>query len=373
MTPARPPTPTSTATATLASGAGPARGAAEVLGLWAFVVATSTIVVVASERVYWYWTGPTPASLGVTVGVYALPSAVALWALAATRARTAHQLVLVASLFAVVVEGVLTPVVYEDGPLPLLWAMFVGWHGLVAVVGFWYLTRRWLLERRVGRLAAAAIVVGLVWGVWALASAVHAPPTAAERADAGVTGEVLGAGAFATYAVAVGALWAAAHALIGRVWPRGWRPTRTSTVALAAVTLAAAATTLLAVPWAAVKLAVLAGVPLVVLVRAGREVDADAPTVLDGLAGSIRVRDTLVLLLAPLAAAGSYAGLRALPDAAAVTAPVFELLVLAQVAAGATAVVWALRGERRRRAASRPGRDVTRPPPATAWPPHPPR
>jgi hypothetical protein len=303
----------------------------------AFVYLSSVIVVMGSERVYWYWAGLTLSSIFEIAAFYAIPTAVTLWALALAPVRRFHQVVLGGAIFAFVVEGVLTPIIYADGPLPVMASLFVGWHGMLAFVGMWYLTRRWLLAGRSKVLAAAGAGFGALWGVWAFVAAVGDPANLAE-----VTGTVLAPVDFAVYAFGVGVVFVIAHWLIGFVWPSGWKPSRASTwvVALAAAAYFAVAV-LIAVPWAPVKLSVLVGGTFWLMRRGAGQTSTDHPTMLDQLAGRVSLRGTAPLLIAPVTAATTYAAmwLISLPDAALGAG--YWLLIVAQVVGGAIAYVWA--------------------------------
>ena len=56
--------------------------------------------------------------------------------MAHSHAMNLHHVILGGAIFAFLVEGVMIPIIYADGPLPVFAALFVGWHGLLAVVGF---------------------------------------------------------------------------------------------------------------------------------------------------------------------------------------------------------------------------------------------
>ena len=103
--------------------------------LFGFLYLSALLMVMASERVYWYWGGVTVESVLILAAFYSLPAAAGLWALSLTRSTKLHQVVLAGAIFGFVVEGVITTVVYADGALPVFAAMFVGWHGMVAFVG----------------------------------------------------------------------------------------------------------------------------------------------------------------------------------------------------------------------------------------------
>ena len=312
----------------------------------AFVYLTSTILVTASERVFWYWAGFNADSVLFLGAFYLIPTAAGLWVVALAPVLRVHQVVLAGAFYAIVTEGVLTPVIYADGPLPVLAAMFVAWHGLIAFVGFWYLIRRWLLRRDRTQLMVGSMSFGAFWGVWALASALGDPPDAAEALEADFDVTVLDPTNFGRYALMVGVTLVAAHWLIGFVWPTGWRPTRRATIALLLISGAYFSVAVLpAVFWAPLKLAIM----LIVTWRLLRHQQAPAlqtPTILDQLSGRVRLIDCSLLLLMPLTAAVSYALVWPLRDQAQVLTTTYWSLVWIQVLIGFIAYIWAWRRSR---------------------------
>ncbi|MFQ5557528.1 MAG: hypothetical protein ACE5GB_08500 [Acidimicrobiales bacterium] len=318
----------------------------------AFVYLTSTIVVMASERAYWYWAGIDLESI-LLIGVfYLIPTMAGLWALALAPARRTHQVVLAAAVFAIVVEGVLTPIIYLDGPLPVMAFMFMGWHGLVAFVGFWYLARRWLVGRRHRMAAIVSVGFGAFWGAWALSASVADPDEAVLAA--GIETGRLDPTGFARYAFAVGATLAVAHWLIGLVWPEEWTPSRRSTRMV--WFLAAAYMSVAVIPvvfWAPAKLALLVGGTWWLLRRGAPDGEgagaagAGEPTIIEQLAGRVRLRSVAPILLMPAAASLVYAaGWELAPSDGALTV-VYGGLVGLQIVAGAAAYGWAARRARR--------------------------
>jgi len=304
----------------------------------AFVYLTSIIVVMGSERVYWYWAGFTASSIFEMAAFYMVPVAVALWALALVPARRFRQVVLGGAIFAFVVEGVLTPIIYADGPLPFLASMFVGWHGMLAFVGMWYLTRRWLLARRTKLLAGVSAGFGSLWGVWAFIAAFgdNELPEGA--------GAVLTPTQFAVYAFGVGVVFAIAHWLIGFVWPSRWKPSRASTwIVVPAAAAYFAVAVLIAVPWAPVKLGILLAGTYWLMRRGTGQTSQHDPTVLDGLAGRVPLTSTWPVLLAPASAAITYAATWLIDAPEAALGAGYWLFAMAQVVGGVLAYLWAAR------------------------------
>ena len=304
----------------------------------AFVYLTSIIVVMGSERVYWYWAGLTAGSVLEMAAFYVVPVAVAVWILALVPARRFHQVVLGGAVFAFVVEGVLTPIIYADGPLPVLASLFVGWHGMVAFVGMWYLTRRWLLAGYTHLVMRASSAFGTLWGVWAFVAAFGDPELP------GGTGDVLSPGQFTVYALGVGVVFVAAHWLIGFVWPEEWKPGRASTwiVGIVAVTYFAVAV-LFAVPWAPAKLGILLGGTYWLMCRAPDGVQANGPTVLDRLSGTISLTSTAPILVAPLMASIAYGAMWLIDAPDAALGGLYWVFVAAQIVGGGIAYTWAAR------------------------------
>lgn len=310
----------------------------------AFVFVSALMAMTASERVYWYWgfIGGSPGDvvLGTLEGAlfYSVPMAAALWAMAKTPVRHIHQLVLAAAVFAFVVEGVLTAVIFEAGPIdPIFPAMFIGWHGLLAMVGFWYLTRRWLLERRRWLLLTASTVMGVVWGLWSTNSWL---PENLNDIEPGMVKTLADPTSFAFYAAWVGAVFVVGHWLLGRLWQPEFNPGRLGTAALVVVLIGLHIIVVISVPWAPIKLAVLFGLVAWALIRSRR--GADGPTVLQQLDGRVRWRDASLLAMMPIAAAATYGGIWAIgPPDGALTA-IYLSLVFLQVAAGAGIFIWAV-------------------------------
>lgn len=304
-----------------------------------FAYLVSVIVVMASERVYWYWAGFTPDSVLFLGVFYLIPVTGALWAMAHSHATKFHHVILGGAFFAFLTEGVMTPIIYGDGPLPFLAAMFIGWHGMIAFVGFLYLTRKWLLEQKTRRLVAVSGGFGALWGVWAMAASVGDTEIAIDA----VYTTTIDPAVFGLYALSVGATLAGAHWLIGCVWPRSWRPSRWSTALVAIVSIGYMSVAVItAVPWAPVKLAVLLGGTYWFMAR-GNQVRRQEPNVFDQLAGRVRARDAALLLATPIVAAFSYGATWSLGLHDGDLQVVFSAFTTAQIIGGVVAFIWAAR------------------------------
>ena len=302
----------------------------------AFIFLSSLAMVTASERVYWYLGGATLDSIFAIAGFYMLPTVAGLWALGNGPSSRPHQVVLGGAIFGFVVEGVLTPVIYEDGPLPIMAALFVGWHGLVAFVGFWYLTRKWLLEKRLRLLAIAGAIAGAYWGVWSI---VYTSPTAVQDFEDPFA--VMEPNEFAVYALIVGAAFAAAHWLLGFVWPRQFAPGKWGRRIIVVLLFGYASLAVLpVVPWAPLKFAVLVGSTLWLLKRSRAKTEGE-PSAVAALQGPVGVRDDLLLMIMPVVAGGAYAWTWSLGLSDVAVEELFTTFSVVQMLAGAAAFGWA--------------------------------
>ncbi len=220
----------------------------------------------------------------------------------------------------------------------MLAALFVGWHGLLSVVAFWYLARKWLLERRRAALSTGAALVGAYWGIWSI---IYRLPEATEDFEEAFS--VMEPGEFTVYALVVGVIFAAAHWLIGYVWPADFRLSkwgRRGTIALVAGYGAVAV--LVAVPWAPIKFGVLVGTALWLLRRSRKASDGE-PSVIAALQGRAALSDVAILMVAPVVAAVAYAGVWALDLSDKSIEGLMAFFATTQVLAGLVAFGWAAR------------------------------
>lgn len=298
---------------------------------------------VGSERFYWYWGGIDLDSLSVLSAFYGVAVAVAAMTLAMSPGAGWRRAILGGAVFALIVEGIITPVMYEDGPLPVLFLMFVGWHGVVAFAGLVYFVRRCALDGQTVRLAIASTITGAAWGLWALASAVTDRETAEEIArENGGSTEILDPTAFGVYAVLTTVALVVAHVAADRLWPKpGWAPSRFGLWVTAIAVLFCGATLVMpVVPWAPLKLGLIAWVLWRLLRRTAEP--AGRSTVIDELAGRARLCSLVGLFPLPAAAVAVYASLWPLRSGGGFSV-VFWSMIAAQVAAGVVALALAAR------------------------------
>lgn len=318
-----------------------------------FVLLSAVTMVVFSEKIYWYVSGYALAEL---VLYYAVPVYACLWAVDRFEVWRLPAIVLVAALYAFLVEGVLTPVLYEAGMLdPVMPAYFVGWHGLLAFVFGWYTLRRWLVQGKTKELLVSGTLVGLFWGLWSLPY--RLPESVAEFEALAAQGEtfipglwpVLDYGLFViTFTLVLGL----AHWLLGRNWMRSFRPGRLDGgLILIALVFLFTVTVVPVLPLAFIKLGVLLGLIYSGLRKSGAE--RKQKSILDELNGEVRLVYLATLLAIPVSAWIVYAGAEVLQPSDVLLRNLFEWVVILQSLLGGTVFIWALI------ASQREGRSVT--------------
>jgi hypothetical protein len=269
----------------------------------AFVTLSAFIMMVGSEKVYWYIQGIGQAGdLATLVLVYMIPTLVGLWFVA--RGGTALPgLVLAGATFGWIVEGVITTELYGDGPIgPFFPSYFAGWHGLLSLVTLWYLFRKWAVAGDRRKLGRAAAVIGLFWGWWSvsywLPDAIDDPDLLENGFDVGIWA----VDKFAIYAFLVGGGLMLAHWLIGFVWPERWASTRRWTAISIGLIVLSSLPVLMAVPWGAFKLGALLGL----VWWANRRRSSHEASVFGTLAGRPSIPDVAPILLMPAMAVLTY-------------------------------------------------------------------
>lgn len=303
------------------------------LRLW-FVGLTTIVLVFFSEKAYWY---PQGYTIGELILFYAMPVYACLWAINTFQVRRLSGVVLIATLFAFLVEGVLTPVIYEAGLFdPIMPAYFIGWHGLLGVVFGWYFVRRWLVNQQCGRLLVGSALFGAFWGTWAI---VYWLP---ENMTEYTYGGQWPVAEFGLHALTFTLMLMLGHWLLGR---GGWQAKfvlgRWEKWGVTAVLIFFFATLALpAAPLGILKLLVmLTAVSLPLWIKRRREPPG---TLFADLAGSVPARHVLPLLAMPLLATAVYGLATVSQPPETVLRDMFELIPLAQALLGALLFVWAL-------------------------------
>lgn len=306
----------------------------------AMLAVTGFVLQLGSERAYWFyspaWFGPRLGETLVIAVVYALAAALPLWLLGRVAFRGWCHIVLAGAVFAWTVEGVVVSVLHEAGPFDLVYpAMFAGWHGLLSFSGLFYLVRRLLVDRRPWVLAAISAVGGLIVGAWAVTTWL---PDSDEALQPSGTWPASPLDFAITMTLVVAAL-AAAHLVLDRFWPAGWRPGRLASWLMLGSTGLLVVLSFAQVAWGPVRYGALVAIPITAL--AAQRGDSAGPNLFGALAGRVQAQHLMALAPAVVTAAGSYAIVWAVEPAESTLELLRTGLVLLQISAGGTVVAWA--------------------------------
>lgn len=268
----------------------------------ALVLLGGAIVGVSSERIFWYWTANPLAHIEIAA-FYAIAVGATIWVISRYRVNNLASLVLAAPIFAYVVEGVITPVLYSGGPfVPFFPVWFTFWHGFFGIVGLWYFLHRWLIAGRWRPIALASAAMGLFWGLWS--TTMLLPENLEDRELEGPV-ELLDQIAFTRYAFTFTAILAAAHWLWGRLrTPTEFVTSKWTNRIFVLLIGAVLVAYTVAIPWALPMF--VAYVALQVWLLRRHAAVARGPGLLQQLEGPVKARHLLALAPMPVVAAVSY-------------------------------------------------------------------
>jgi hypothetical protein len=307
-----------------------------------FVLLSAAIMVFFSEKVYWYIQGFAIVEL---VLYYALPVAASLAVIDIFHVSSLSGLVLVGGLFGFLVEGILTPVIYEAGLLdPVMPAYFVGWHGILSLVFGWYWIRKMLVSGNWKQLSLGSVVFGLFWGVWSLA---YRLPESIEEFQAYIlAGETWYPGAwpvgdFAFYTLVFTSMLILAHWLLERTfWQKDFRlKFWEAGLLIFGLVFIFAFMVVPVVPFGILKLAGL--IALVLIPLQYQKKHKSKPSVLKSLDYQFPFSNTLPLLLIPLTAVLVYGLAAVLPIPEDLVRITFQSIYVLQAFLGGLAFIWA--------------------------------
>ena len=307
-----------------------------------FVLLSSAIMVFFSEKTFWHIQGYAIVEL---VLFYAIPVAACIWIVYYFQVQHLSGIVLIGGLFGFLVEGILTPILYEGGLLdPVMPAYFVGWHGLLSFVFGWYLIRKWLVEGNWKKLGMGSFLFGIFWGVWSLS---YRLPESIQEFEVYVqAGEHWLPGAwpvldFAFFTLVFTGMLMAGHWLLGwGIWRSKFTLNKWEMGLLGFIMMVIYAFQVFpVVPLGFLKLAGL--VLLVVIPLSVQKKRQEDFCVLENLDGQIQLSQTLPLLAIPLAASLVY-GLAALvPPPEDLLRLCFQSIYALQAFVGGGFFIWA--------------------------------
>lgn len=325
------------------------------LGRVGFVLLSAAVLIVFSEKMFWYVTGY--SFLDLLLG-YFFPAFILLWVIDAFRVRRLAPLFLAGAVFGFLAEGMLVGTLYEGGPLNWFSVSYtpLAWHAPLSVVFGWYALRHWLVAGQARALALGCAAVGLFWGLWAMAW--WLPENAADPALL-AQGARLGqwpVADFALHAFTFTGVPAVALWLLGRGGWSSFRPSRVEVaLVVAGLLVFFTAGVLPGAPWAPLKLLPLLGATLLALyVNKRREPPGSLLAV---TAGPVRPVLLPLLLVMPAVAVGVYAVAAALAPPVEVIYGITAIggVMATAVLGGLVYLIALLRTVGRRRGKQQPG------------------
>jgi hypothetical protein len=246
----------------------------------------------------------------------------------------------VAALYAFLVEGVLTTVLYEAGLFDLVMpAYFIGWHGLFSVMFGWYALRLWLLQGQWRHVLIYGSGFGLFWGTWSITWWLP------EAFEGSAHPEPWSVVEFGLYAVIFTATLALSHWVLGRgVWPRKFKPSTSGKWLVGLVLAVLFGLTVIPIfPAAVVKLIVLLGILFLGLhAGRGRQKHETDRTIFSELAGGVKGVHVLALFVMPLVATAVYALATTRQPSKSEIRILLEGIPIVQGGVGASVFLWAL-------------------------------
>ena len=307
-----------------------------------FVLLSSVIIVFFSEKSFWYVQG---YAIGELVLFYAIPVAACLAVIDLFQVSSLSGMVLVGGLLGFLVEGILTPVVYEAGLLdPVMPAYFVGWHGLLSIVFGWYWIRKTILEDNWKKLSLASILFGVFFGSWSLSY--RLPESVMEFESYVLAGETWFPGAwpvvdFAFYSLVFTGMLMLAHWLLGKgIWQSSFSLRKWEWGLLGLVLgFIFVFQVLPVVPFGILKLIAL--ITLVVIPLWIQKNRRDDPSTLTTLDGQYPFSRTLPLILIPITATTIYGLAAVLPPPEDLIRVSFQTTYAVQGLIGGLAFIWA--------------------------------
>ncbi|MEM0980399.1 MAG: hypothetical protein AAGH78_09005 [Cyanobacteria bacterium P01_H01_bin.58] len=308
-----------------------------------FVMLMTAIAVFFSEKVYWY---PQGYVLWGLLMFYAVPVYACLWAIEHFRVQRLSALILVAALFAFLVEGVITPVIYEAGLFdPVMPFYFVGWHGWLSIIWGWYYLRVWLVRAEWRKLLLASTLFGSFWGAWSITF--WLPEQVADWPQLEALGEAVTRHtqwptlAFGLYTLTFTGMLVVSHWVLGQGgWQRTFTLSNVEKGLLIAILIFFFATLALPVsPLGIFKLVALLGV-LFLALRSNRQIES-AGSLLTELGGVVKPLALLGLLAMPAMATAVYALALELEWSEATIRALLDSITLLQVVIGGMSLLWA--------------------------------
>jgi hypothetical protein len=265
----------------------------------AVILASGYVMFFYSERMFWsFWRpGDRLADLGLTWIVYSVLAWVVLLLVRRCRISTFPALFLAGAVYGWLGEGVVVDTLYGNSGNPFPASIsFTGlaWHALISVGVGWYWQAKVLISGSLKQVGLFAVAVGLGWGLWA----------GWWPAELGAAHTSLAA--FARHTSITSVLLLLAWLVLTRAGPDWFRPGRYELPVL----LGVSALFFLGVRVPATPRSIFILPPLLLACAYGlrrNRGQEQGPDLLQTIAGQIRPRACLPLLLMPVTAIAVYA------------------------------------------------------------------
>ncbi len=269
-----------------------------------FLFFSASIFVFFSEKAYFYAQGYVYFEL---VLYYLLPSFFFLWSLDVFKVRGLSDLFISASIYGLLVEGVLANIIYEGG----LFAVFsisytsLAWHAPISIVFGYYLIRKWLIHGEKLKLLLGNIVFGLFWGTWSLTLWLPEFAEDVNQATNTANSGIWSVEQFAGYAFFITIILIVSHWLLDKVWIKSFKPTKWMyRIFIILISIYFILNIQLQIPYAILKLGLLLILCYGVLFINKNNDNKD--TILNALSGNIKPFNLLFIIIMPIVATTVY-------------------------------------------------------------------
>ena len=273
----------------------------------ALSLATGYALFFYSERMFWSFLRQDDAIFFLVIAwiLYSIFAYLFLYTIGYFKVRTLSALFLAGVAFGWIVEGIYAMTFFGIAGIPLPYSIIwtgVAWHALISVVIGWYFLYRSMVQRSYAHTIGLASLLGLFWGIWAVAWALETPPLFS-------TPTAFIVHAFLTTILFGGALWVTSRTGLASFTPGRWE----AGVVLGVTALYFLLVTFPTVQFASLILIAAFGLVYALLYRNRKsETIQPQPSVLAVFDERAQSGKYLCLLAMPLVASVSYIGANAL-------------------------------------------------------------
>ncbi len=269
---------------------------------WGFILASTSVMVFFSEKMYWYVQGYSYLEL---IFFYLFATYSVFWAVNHFKVDDFWGLALAGILYPLFVEGAFTGIIIGD-LTGIMLSYFVGWHTTLAVLVGWFWHRKLLIEHKTGVIVASSILLGFLLGLWAttfwLPENINDPELSPQN------GFHIGKWSLFDYSLLqlyLGAIYVLSHFLLSKVWIHEFRPSKWENYFVLAVILLFVLGQALTYSFFVLFLIFIYAIVILSIRRYSEEKNNE--TIFEKLQGQVFLRDVLALLLINVSAIVAYA------------------------------------------------------------------